>query len=260
MKRWVGWLVLLGFAYALGLLIWLPAESAYRYARPYIEPEIERRLDLQGVDGTVWQGSAAQLYWDEMALGRLSWEVAPLQLLGGSAALQWLLQQGDGHLKGVATAALDRSGETVEMVEGDFGVGQILQLFPFLPLVLEGRVVLDLPRITLSGGKLTGAEGVVQWRQAALTVPLKAALGDLQLRLEPLTTEGREGVEGMLSNEGGELQLAGSVTFESSGRYLTQITVEPRSTTPEQLRNSLGLLGRRGQDGKYHIRRSGVIR
>ncbi|MBF0218719.1 MAG: type II secretion system protein N [Gammaproteobacteria bacterium] len=282
MKALSGWIALFLLAFIAALIYKLPARWVYEQGQPLLAERAawSQRIAVVGLGGSLWQGHAAQLRFDERLLGRFSWTVTPLALLDGRVGLNWLLQQADGHLQGSAFTALDRSGELLQDVQGQFAANEVISFFPYLPLLLEGRIVVDLPEVAIKGQYLTHVQGTIRWQQAALTAPQAIALGDLLFTLQPQEEPAKPPAEtsasggtvvvakqkkadllvmGTLSNQGGEVAIEGSVQLFRRGKVESQIAIAPRQGASAAIQNSLALLGRRGRDGQYHLNWSGVL-
>ncbi len=69
MKRAVGYGLLFSTVLMTSVVVHLPAQVALS---PLPLPE---GLELTGIEGTLWQGQAAQVRWQGMSLGDLNWDL-----------------------------------------------------------------------------------------------------------------------------------------------------------------------------------------
>ena len=67
------------------------------------------------------------------------------------------------------------------------------------------------------------------------------------------------GIEGTISDSGGPMQLSINLTLSADGAYQLAGQVKPSESAPQELRNSLAMLGKADSQGNHPIRFSGSL-
>ncbi len=248
---------------ALGLPLYLmfiialfPAAQAYRFGAEALAREMPD-LKLAMLDGSIWSGRAGMVAFRKALLGEVSWQLSPLPLLIGKAELRALLQSDDGYLQSYLSTPLSGGNLALADIEGQLPLAELLRFTPYLPVVLEGQVSLNLPVLELTAdGRLLRAEGTVMWHQAAMSAPQVLPLGDLQLVLH---TEAEGELIGEISDRGGPLKVEGTLQHSPDGSYRLKGTVAPAPDAPTALMQALVWLGKPDTQGRYQLNYSGRL-
>lgn len=238
------YLLMLGLsAFSLSLLFKLPAA-------PLLAQVNTGPIDVYGVGGSVWSGSAARVQApDAPPLSNLNWSLRPLALFTGKAGadVDFEILGGNG------------SGQVARGFGGDVEIGPatlnlpasgIEQLLPLPVARFDGALQVDVDTLVMADGQLRSAQGLALWRGAKLLAPAEADLGEVRLDIAP----DEEGHRGTLSNQGGELSLRGTLRLDQQGMARVDISLQPRNNASPALRDSLNLIGRPSADGTYRIR------
>lgn len=104
----LGYVLLGGLFYAAALLATLPADRAYAWLAPYFRDQLSG-VGLEGLHGSLWNGSADRLTMYRRPMGRLRWRVMPQAIPRGKLAVDWSLSAEDGRLSGRAIVSTDGS-------------------------------------------------------------------------------------------------------------------------------------------------------
>jgi general secretion pathway protein N len=248
-------LIVLGVAiYLAGLLINLPAASAYAWLAP-LRADAPVPISARGLSGTLWNGRAAQLTLGGVPLGQVNWSLAPAALLTGRLAVDWTARKGDAYLSGRA-AVIPWGSTRFSGVEGRLPVAELTRFAPPIPLALDGMVSLRLDMLALREGKVTGAAGVLAWQGAKVIAPRPLRLGDLKLELAP---DQGGGIAGRLSDAGGPLRAEGDLPLSPDGAYRFQGHLASRDPQQPALAESLAVLGPKSPEGGVRVSLSGRL-
>ncbi len=242
-------LILLGLLAFVATVVWkFPAEGVL----PHVNTAPVR---LAGVQGTVWNGSAASVIAPEPALpvSNVTWKVQPATLLSGSAGATIHFEVLGGKGEGLLKRNLAGS---VFVTDGNFRV-PASRLEQFLPLPVAefgGIVQAYVDEMELENNLLKRTVGRLTWSNAEVknTVNLGEVLFDIVPQAEDHI--------GTLSNTNGQLDLSGEVLLDQAGNYRADIQIKPTAETPAQVNGLLGVLGSPASDGSYRIRNNGNIR
>ncbi len=253
MKRWWHYLLLGLFAWSCFMLWRFPATVAYGMAAGSLGGQVQ----LAGLSGTLWQGQAQQLQYQEKVVASTGWSLSPWGLLLGRVEGVITLHAAEGYLQTQAKLPLGGGEMSFSEIKGQLPLPLIQPYLPMVPLPLQGELSLKLDRLLLSAeGRPLEAEGRVVWHQAGIQVMDKLAFGDLQMSLH--SAEGG-GIAGTLSDSGGPLELSATFTLSSEGAYQLEGQVKPRESAAKALRDSLVMLGKSDSQGDYPLRFSGGL-
>ncbi|SHI20584.1 type II secretion system protein N [Ferrimonas marina] len=241
---------LVGLAvYLLFLLVTLPMAWVWKLA------PVPSGVELNGLQGSVWKGQAAQLKVADRTLEQLSWELYPSRLLMGQAALSFRVDgtdvQGQGDVR-YGLGGLDAEGLRFSAPIG-WLVGDAR-----LPLrtQLAGNVTLNLSRLEqgepwceqLNGRLLVDALDVRNqfghYPLGNMAGSLGCQQGNVQLLLD--------GAENQIGVEGQALLLA-------NNQVEVDALIRETDNQPQDLRQALQFLGKPNADGAYPITYNGAL-
>lgn len=251
MKKILGWLLALFVCALLFIVIvaaTLPAATAYRYAEARLQP-----LRLQGIAGSVWNGSAAQASVYALPLGDLRWKLDPW-------ALMKLVARGEVALSGrdlSASAQVDASSAQVRLaaVNARMPAAMLTPVLDIPALVLLGELELKLNALEVRDGFAQSADGVLVWRNAGVSGAAEARFSDVTVSFR----SPRDGViEGSVHDGGGSLAASGQILIERD-RFNAELKLSVRGDDP-QLAEALTHVGERLPDGSSLLRVHGTLR
>lgn len=253
MKRWWHYLLLGIFAWLLFMVWRFPATVAYGMAADSMgEP-----LQLVGISGTVWEGKAQQLQYNNKAIAEVHWELSPWGVLLGRVSSSLELLDAESYLQARATLPIGGGAVSLSEIKGRLPLAQIQPHLTMVPLPLDGELSLKLDHLVVGAwGKLQQADGRIVWHQAAVQLMEKLSFGDLQMSLH--SVEGG-GIEGTIADSGGPLQLNATITLSGEGAYQLEGQVKPNESAPKELRNALAMLGKSDSQGNYPLTFSGSL-
>jgi hypothetical protein len=233
MSRWSWWA--LGFgAYVAFTLAAFPAATALRWFGP-------PGLAVAGVTGTLWNGGAASCSVGGFTAEALRWRLRPTSLLVGRITANVEARIPDGFVNGVVTA----SSSQVRFSELR-GATSLPGLANLLPLKgMRGQASIALDELVLENG--WPATIIGQLKLAGLeTMPLipdgrgsLLPLGDYTITFVPAPA-GALAAE--FVDDGGPLEVSGSLNMDDTRTYVIDALVEPRSGAPESLVEGLKIM------------------
>ena len=253
MKRWWHFLLVGIFAWLLFMVWRLPATVAYDMSSESLGTQVQ----LAGISGTVWDGEAQQLQYQNKLVAGSRWKLSPWGLLLGRVDGLITLTHDEGYLQAQASVPLGGGEFALSEIKGKLPLAVVQQHLTMIPLPLQGEMSLKLDKLVVSGeGQVQQADGRIVWHQAGVQVMDKLAFGDLQMSLH--SVEGG-GIEGTISDSGGPLQLNANFTLSAEGAYTLEGQAKPNESAPKELRNSLGMLGKADSQGNYPLKYSGKL-
>lgn len=165
-------------------------------------------LEIGGAEGTVWRGEFADVSYNSLALGRISYKLHPAQILIGRLAVE--ATSADGALVGRGGITLTQAGFEAKKISAQFNLAAIRN-YTFFGAPYQGVATLTAQSLELSrnGCKAVDArvsttmlDGVVRsWAGGSL--PLNGGLdckdGKLMLALSGRNTDGVVRVEAAIA-------------------------------------------------------------
>lgn len=208
-------------------------------------------LKLSGVTGTIWNGRAAgaslQLGATPYALGSLSWQLSPLNLLLFKACVQLKSDKLAGNFCHGVTGSSALKGVQVELpasLANSLAAGS--------GAAIDGTlsVLVDQASFTKSL-QVSALKGNLNWRGAKVSINGMAfALGDYGADLSP---DGQGGLKAQVVDLSGPIKvnLEASVKLGQSPRVVGDIN--PSDQAPAAIRDALGLVATPGDNGAFHV-------
>lgn len=230
----VSWLALGVGAYIAFALARFPANAAYRWFVP-------NELQLTGVSGTVWSGGAVLGTVGGVQLRDARWNLDAGPLLLGRVSLDFEARLIDGFVNGNLVATTSRLRIT------DLAASTSLQnLRGLLPIyAIEGQVSLSLDRLVIEDAWPVAAVGDL--RVAGLAAPpFPPQPGAAMIRLGSFRAQFTDlpepGIEAVLTDTGGPLELEGRARLETDRSYLLDGLVRARPEASAELVQGLAIM------------------
>lgn len=231
------------------VVVWtLPARFAWRLVQDRV-PSIE----LVGIDGSIWHGTAEQLQVASLSLGELEWELRPTGLLHREVVADFAISGPQLKSHGLVRRKSDGSVSLLD-VQAKLParvLGGVLGLRYAKP---RGKLELDIARADIRNAWFTALDASAVWHDAILHGDAQVALGDILADFE--LAEGGH-VRGTVVDDGsGPIAVAGTVDA-SPGSYRVRLVLRARN--PQNLRAQAALLhlGTRQPDGSVVMEAEG---
>ena len=217
-------------------------------------------ITLQGVNGTLWQGSAQRVVWQNLQLRQVQWDFQALALLRGQAAVSLQAQWASGGTLD-ADCALGVTG-AVQCERVNLADIPAQSLAPYLQRyqipALRGQWQAALTDVAWAQGSIPRANGTLTWQQAGITQSPQV-FGDYKADLTANAAGGQQLT--LSSAPDAALTLDGTGQLQTDGQYQFTLNLKPTPTAAPQLSQGLGLIAGKPQaDGHYRLERQGGIK
>lgn len=250
-------IVLLSFVVILvfitSLIVHLPLSFAMKYV-----PEI-RGLQLSGLNGTIWQGSAKTVKWNNRNFGQLSWDFQPASLFSGKA--QFAVRFGRGsalNLNGKGVVGADFSGFYAENVFASVPASSVQSQVKIpLPVTASGQLELSVSEYRFAQPWCESAKGNLVWNASEVKSPLGTLspgtiIADISCQDSVLSASS--------AHEHEQLAAAFTGTLDSRRQYKMDAWFKPNSEFPQTMKSQLKWLGEPDSRGRYPFLFSGSLR
>ncbi len=250
-SQW-SWVALGAGAYVAFVLSSVPAATALRWFAP---PE----LDLVGVEGTIWAGSAAAGAVAGLAVRDVHWRLRPWPLLLGRVGADVDAQLDDGFVEARVAAA----GSSVRLsdLRASTSLPTLRRVLPIQGM--QGLASATLAALELRDGWPTRVVGVLRLAQlqAEPLMPIPnvrlVPLGDYEVRFND--SEGA-GIAAEFRDTGGPLEVTGTLTLDLERRYTLDALVEARPNAPQPLVEGLAAMtSEPDAEGRRRLEMTGTL-
>ncbi len=242
MKR----LIILGLVVFLAVLVvTFPARVAYDWFAP-------AELQLAGISGSIWNGSAAEAKAGGAYIRNITWRFSPASLFTGKLGFKTTSKPASGTMQ-VVVAVSPGGSLTLSDLSGNLPLDL---LHPALQRAgIRGDLSLGFDTVVLSNGVPVAADGIVTVSDFFIPDLSASQLGDY--RAEFQTND--EVVVGSVEDVSGVLDVAGTINLNRDGSYAFIGLVAPTPTTPPSAVNQLRFLGSPNERGQHEFRFEGQL-
>ncbi|MGD2073921.1 MAG: type II secretion system protein N [Gammaproteobacteria bacterium] len=239
MRLWHG--VALGVgAYLLFMIVTAPAARVL----PWVQPE---GVQLAGLEGSLWSGSAALVTATPVQLQDLHWQLQPFALLLGRAEARL-----EARLEGRPVSA--RVGEGLfgspymADVNATVAASDLLRWLRLNQVAADGNLTLELSEVQWPAGTVPALTGTAAWSPARVSAPVELSLGTVRL-----ATEAQDGITaGKLTSSGGALLVDGEVQLQPDGAYRLDARIRQEGDVPDAVGQFLTTFAEYN-DGLYRL-------
>lgn len=217
-RRWL-WIGLGGLLLLLVLVVaTFPAGLAWRHWSERVAG-----VELAGVQGSIWQGSARELAVRGQRLGKLEWRLSPWSALTGKPRVELTVDGPDLRVSGTWQALV--IGSELSALNGEIAAGWFAPALDIPALEPTGRITVAEGRLVLDAqGVPNGGDLALRWLEAGVRGQVQARLGTIVI--EARGSEGR--IAASVSDGGdGDVAIAGQFQLEHLA-YRGQVRLNAR--------------------------------
>ncbi|WP_165310032.1 type II secretion system protein N [Vibrio ziniensis] len=252
MKKVIGYVTVFVTVFITSALVNLPARFVIQ------KLPIPSQLEITGLQGTIWQGSAEQIHWENRNFGDVAWQFKPSALFG--ARLEVALRFGRGselNLRGKGLVGYGLSGgyaqDTIISMPADVALTQVA--LP-VPISAQGQLELSINQYAYQAPFCLNGHGSLAWNSANLESPLGSlaltqAVADLQCDNSTVKIKGSQKSEQVSSEF--SAQLSPNYSYQAEGWF------KPGAEFPQQLANQLKWLPKPNNQGNYTFKQQGRL-
>jgi general secretion pathway protein N len=247
-------LALLGAAAFVVLLVITAPASLLAYAIQRSTP-----VQLQGVGGSLWHGTAQQVIAPELQLGPLNWRLHGWPLLLGEVRLSLEIPAGTPNLSGKAEVGANILRK-LSLSDVDITAdAEWLFTQAALPLAAGGRFHLQIQSAEFHPEQLPRLNAQLDWQDARIVYPQAYELGGYRLIMHEHPATNPEYLLGELKDIDSPFKIDGTIKIERNGDYKFAARLATAPGAPEIFENTLLFVGTPETDGSVLLERNGNI-
>lgn len=244
-------LIVAAVVFSLTLVSHVPAALLYSAFKPKDSP-----LLVHGLQGPWSAGALSGVSLNGRLLAQdLHWQLKPLQLLLGRAALQL---SGGGQIATIeGRIAAGLGGVRVDDFRFVGGIKSIAAAAGYSFVPVDGRAGGEIGKLVIKNDQLNFIEGSLDLKSLAWTLardPL--LLGDFHADI----VTAPEAITATISSPAGPLEANGTARLSPDQSYEVDILLKPKPGSSEMLLNYVKTLGAPDPEGFYHLRQRGQLK
>ena len=212
-------------------------------------------LNIKGISGRFWKGSAEQVTYQQTPLGKATWTINPLGLLMASFKGHLTLSSTDFNLDGDFVAGMKGSLSLTDTLFDVSGAWiNRLQNYTTLGGTFRG-IIAELESTPNNPAEPPLINGTLNWEQGSIKKPINLPDGNYQLIITP-DSDGK--LTGELTSNKAPLDLKGTLTLDKTWQYTTDVKVK---ATPkgQALKRMLSMIAKKSPDGRIHLKQTGSL-
>ena len=233
------------FALLLMLILQFPAITA-------INSINKNNLKVNGVNGTVWKGSASEISSNEIYLRQTKWKIVPSELLKGNLTFDISTYPFNGQLKFNLILDLMNNLSATD-IKGNFPNDTLEIIAPFLGVSSE--IDMNIKSLSLDNKDINQLEGQILLNNLVMKGISNRVLGSYKIDLFERNSE----IYGSIDDVSGEVDIAATMSLTLSGKYIIDGAVSAKQNTSNQVRTILSFLGTQNENGQRSFRFEGEI-
>ena len=238
-------LLILLFALLLMLILQFPAITV-------INSINKNNLKVNGVNGTVWKGSASEISSNEIYLRQTNWKIVPNELLKGNLTFDISTYPYNGQLKFNLILDLMNNLSATD-IKGNFPNDILEIIAPFLGVSSE--ININIKSLSLNNKDINQLEGQILLNNLVMKGISNRVLGSYKIDLFERYGE----IYGSIDDISGEVDIAATMSLTLSGKYIIDGAVSAKQNTSNQVRTILSFLGAENENGQRSFRFEGEI-
>ena len=233
------------FALLLMLIFQFPAITA-------INSINKNNLKVNGVNGTVWKGSASEISSNEIYLRQTKWKIVPSELLKGNLTFNISTYPFNGQLKFNLNLDIMNNLSATD-IKGNFPNDTLEIIAPFLGVSSE--IDMNIKSLSLNNKGINQLEGQILLNNLVMKGISNRVLGSYKIDLFDRNGE----IYGSIDDVSGEVDIAATISLTLSGKYIIDGAVSAKQNTSNQVRATLSFLGAQNENGQRSFRFEGEI-
>ena len=255
-KKILGLSFLALFSLTLFMVVQTPAAVVWKQLKKHYPAQV-RTVQLRGIEGTLWDGSASSVNINGRQLPSLSWSLEDLSPLDQSASYDLKLGHSRTPLSASGTLTMSAAEILLEDARGRI-TGDALQKFSRQKLFdIDGQLKLQVETFKLVNGQCQELEGAGQLRD----VQAQGRFGTLELGQGNLDLDCNKGLLlARVEQQSEDVKSSLVLNMLKGNRYRISGSVAPGDEMEPNLKKGLSFLGKADGQGGYQVNYKGRIK
>ncbi len=246
-------LLYIAFAFVIYLFFLFITVPANLVINKLIPAKVAKLVKYQTISGSIWNGQANDLTIRQIPLGQLKWQLSVLPLLWGTADLQLNAQRENTVL--ISNASLSTGEMQLQDTRIEMPVADLMPLLYGFPISLDGKINAFFKNVELTPKQLLVVEGRAVVSDIQLIAPQALSLGTLVATF----AKQDNGTRMTLKDQQGPVQIDAVITLLETGFYTVNATLTPRNSADQAIKNTLVMLGKKDNQGRYTVNTRGRL-
>lgn len=230
---------------AVAYLVFLGASFPAQYVADRLTKKMPE-LQLSGVAGSLFSGSASQVSYAGADLGAVDWGFDWLAPFSFTFGYHVHLQAEDRDLRGRLDIGLKHT--YLRGFEGRVPVSALERWLPTPPGSAVGSLDVHLKELGFKDGRMDAAEGAVDLDDAVLKWPTAATLGSFHADLASVSGGG---IKAVIADTASPLKLQATLDLGPDGAYHLAGVLGAKDPGDQATRSLLAGLGQPDSTGRY---------
>ena len=236
-------------ATSLFLIINIPAATIVDAVKDKI-PQVK----IQGVSGTLWQGSAQQITIQSKHIFKnIDWSVCLSHLLMAQACVELKATYKKNPLSGQLSIDLNEHIQA-KNIKTSMSAKTLTQIIALPMGEIDGNFSVDLSELNWKQGETPSASGVIKWDNASITIAETAQLGNVTITLSETD---KNPVNAKIINQGGDISIDATASISTTNEYSVDSIITPNKAS-KNLRTSLGQFATPKPNGSFTFNNSNL--
>jgi general secretion pathway protein N len=213
-----------------------------------------RPVTIQGVSGTLWNGKAYIVSFENIQLKKTEWSFNLWKLFIGSIAIDISSRFSGNDI--VAQLGTSFTGRYfINDLSAKISAPKVAEIANIPMAQLDGMISLNIEHAQWKQGELPLATGEIKWTDATITVADTASLGNITISLN----ETDELLTADINNKGGDIKITGTAGLVPEADYTVDIKLLPTATANNNIKQSLGMFTQKQANGEYTLKKTGSL-
>ncbi|MEC7859745.1 MAG: type II secretion system protein N [Pseudomonadota bacterium] len=231
--------------FMLALIIQFPATVSQQWLE-------SNHIKVNGINGTIWKGSASEAEINRWYLRDIKWEFIPKKLFSGEVSYQLSMYPFNGL---VDTALTLKSNKIINFkkLKGNLSHGTLETIFPYFGI--DSAIKLNINEIIMNSGAPTLINGKITLYDLIIKGLSNQSVGSYEI---DLITQNNQ-IIGSFDDINALLDVAGTITITRDGKYVLTGVVASNVFTPENIKTMLTFLGSANEKNQRNFRFEGEL-
>lgn len=211
---------------------------------------------VEGVRGSIWDGEAQSVSYQRTPLGQIRWQFQPSGLLRGKLVSEVDIEDGGQRLQGTLVAGWS-DNYRLENADALLRASRLPALLQQHQVRIDGKLRAQQLDLAFDKGRLTAANGTLQWLDGTLQSPLNLVIGDLQADLS--SDEASGDITGQIRDLKGSIAVQAEIRLKPDGNFRFEGKLKPGDKADPGLTGALRAIGRQQPDGSILLNYAGRL-